>query len=240
MDIAVNWGTRVISVPQAELTPVAGTIYELDSNAMRLALKELEYSEAGIAFPDTHQHNTVVTISGVTYVRFIEIINGYSVEFEDGQYTVIITGSNNNFHDVLAGILVQNQVQIIPSNTAGYIQVETGVSGLTPEEAVELSIAATESTEAAVQSTEAATQATEAATQATEAATQSTAAASSSAAAAIDAAIAAAESELSRKLSTNRAVISEDDLVVTIYDDDDIAVLFVFDITEDKRLRTPR
>ena len=232
MAISVNWGTRVISVPKVDLTLLSGTIFELDSDVFRLALKNLEDDEEGIPFPDTHRHNTTVTVSGVTYARTIEIINSYSIEFEDGQYTVIIVGSNNNFHDTLNGILIQNQVQVIPSNSAGYIQVETGVSGLTPNEAADLDTAATESTEAAVQSTEAATQATTAATQSTIAATESTAAA-------IDAALAAVESTLSRKIAANLAVISSDDLTVTIYDDNGTTVLYEFDISSDKRTRTP-
>jgi len=126
MAISITWSTLVIYVPKAYLNPESGTIYSLDSDVFRLDLKDLEDDEEGIAHPDTHRHNPEVTIAGVTYAKTIEIINGYSVEFEDGQYTVIIEGSNNNFHDVLAGILVQNQVQVIPTNSAGLIVVDTG------------------------------------------------------------------------------------------------------------------
>ena len=126
MAISITWATLVIYVPKTYLDPESGTIYTLDSDALRLALKDLEDDEEGIAHPDTHQHNPQVTIAGVTYAKTIEIINGYSIEFEDGQYTVIIEGSNNNFHDVLNGILVQNQVQVIPTNSAGLIVVEGG------------------------------------------------------------------------------------------------------------------
>ena len=129
MAISIDWGTKVISVPKTFLSLVSGTLYELDSDTFRLALKDLEDDEEGIPFPDTHQHNTEVTLSGVTFVRTIEIINGYTVEFEDGQYTVSIIGSNNNIQDVAGGVLVQNQVQVIPNNTAGYISVGTGGGG---------------------------------------------------------------------------------------------------------------
>lgn len=132
MPITVTWGTKTINVPQSYLTLLSGTIYELDSNQMRLDLKALEDDEAGMPFDDTHRHNTEVTIAGVTYARTIEIINGYQVEFEDGQYTVIIVGSNNNYHDVLAGVLAQNQVQVIPTNSAGLIVAAGG--GATAEE----------------------------------------------------------------------------------------------------------
>lgn len=121
--ISINWATQVIYVPQAYLTPISGTIYSLDTDVFRLDLKTLEDSEEGMPFPNTHNHNTEVTVAGITYARTIEIINGYSVEFEDAQYTVIIQGSNNNIFDVENGILVQNQVQIISTNSAGLITV---------------------------------------------------------------------------------------------------------------------
>jgi hypothetical protein len=120
MAISVNWNTKVIFVPQVDLVLVSGTLYELDTNAFRLELKDLEDDE-GIPFLDTHRHNTEVTVAGTTFARVIEIINGYSIEFEDGQYSVRLVGSNNNFFDVDNGILVQNQVQVIPGNSAGLI-----------------------------------------------------------------------------------------------------------------------
>lgn len=126
--ITVGWGTdKVIHIPQADLTLVGGTLYELDTDAFRLVLKSLEDDPAqGMIWPDTHRHNTEVVVGGVTYARTIEIINGYSVEFEDGLYTVRLVGSNNNIFDVQNGILVQNQVQVIPTNSAGLITVPTG------------------------------------------------------------------------------------------------------------------
>ena len=133
MALSVTWGTKVINVLQADLTPISGTLYELDTDQFRKDLKALEDGEDGMPFPDTHQHNTEVTVAGVTYARFIEIINGYSITFEDGQYSVRLVGSNNNFFDVENGILNQNQVQIIPGNSAGLIAVSSG-SGLSTEE----------------------------------------------------------------------------------------------------------
>jgi len=130
--ISITYATLVIYVPKTYLNLESGTIYSLDSDVFRLDLKGLEDDEEGIAHPDTHRHNPEVTIAGVTYAKTIEIINNYSVEFEDGQYTVIIEGSNNNFHDVLNGILVQNQVQVIPTNSAGLIVA--GGAGATAEE----------------------------------------------------------------------------------------------------------
>lgn len=133
MAISITWGTKVINVPQSYLTLITGTLYELDTEQFRLDLKDLEDDEEGMPFPDTHRHNTEVTVAGVTYARTIEIINGYSITFEDGQYSVRLVGSNNNFFDVENGILNQNQVQIISGNAAGLIVHSVG-SGLSTEE----------------------------------------------------------------------------------------------------------
>ena len=137
MALSVTWGTKIINVLQADLTPVTGTLYELDTDQFRKDLKNLEDGEAGMPFPDTHTHNTEVTVAGVTYARFIEIINGYSITFEDAQYSVRLAGSNNNFFDVENGILNQNQVQIIPGNAAGLITVVSG-SGVTSQDKIDI------------------------------------------------------------------------------------------------------
>lgn len=52
--------------------------------------------------------------------------------------------------------------------------------------------------------------------------------------------IASAESSKARKMQTNKAVISPDDLIVTIYDDDKTSPLHVFDISLDKKARVPQ
>ncbi len=76
-----------------------------------------------MAFLRTHKHNTEVTILGTTFARVIEIINGYTLEFEDGAYTVKLVGSNNNLFD--SAVLVRNQVQVVSTNSAGLIASAT-------------------------------------------------------------------------------------------------------------------
>lgn len=126
MAITINWGTRVINVPQSFLTLISGTSYSLDTNAFHIALKDLEDSEEGIAFPPTHNHNTTVLLGGVEYARIIEFINGYSITFEDGVYSVSLIGSNNNILDVVN----LNQVSIRANNSAGLVVAATDTSGV--------------------------------------------------------------------------------------------------------------
>lgn len=121
MAISVNHNTYVISVPKADTTLIQASpeIRELDSNQFRIWLDDWMDSEAGICMPKTHQHNTEVVIDGLTYARFIEILSPYTVELEDGQWQCNITGSNNNIHSRR----VQNQVSLVPNNSAGLINV---------------------------------------------------------------------------------------------------------------------
>lgn len=118
MSISINWKTKVIFIPQSFLTPLGGALYELDTDVFRRALKNLEDDEIGMMYDDTHKHNTTVLLGGIEYARIVEIINGYTVTFEDGQYAVNLVGSNNNIADVTN----VNQVSVRPANSAGLIQ----------------------------------------------------------------------------------------------------------------------
>lgn len=125
MALSVNWPTKVISVPKNYLTLISGVRYELDVDQFRLDLRSLEDDLDGITFLRTHKHNTEATLGGVTYARQVEIINGYTVTFEDGQYIVELAGANNNILEKSN----YNQVSIREKNSAGLISVTSG-SGL--------------------------------------------------------------------------------------------------------------
>jgi hypothetical protein len=124
MAITITWATKVINIPQADLIFVSGSLYRLDLNAFRLILKDLEASVFGIAELDTHSHNPPVTIAGTVLARVVEIINGYTITFEDGQYAVELIGANSN----VAGVVNINQVATRSFNTAGLIQAGTSLS----------------------------------------------------------------------------------------------------------------
>ena len=121
MAISVDWATQVIYVPKAytqfvAIEPLTGLeVRQLDTDAFRLDLGAILASEEGLPFIDAHRTNPPVTVGGVTLARVIEIINGYTVEFEDLQYAVNLVGSNNNIADVT----IVNQVSIRSQNSAG-------------------------------------------------------------------------------------------------------------------------
>lgn len=76
----------------------------------------------------THRHNTSVVLSGVTYARTIEIINGYTITFEDtgSPYTVSCVGANHNLADV---VNFTSEVSLIVGNSAGLVASEGGGGG---------------------------------------------------------------------------------------------------------------
>lgn len=118
MAITIDWGTKVINIPKADTQLVQSSpteIRSLDLNTFRLTLKDLEDDPDGMAFPTTHNHNPPVTVGGVTLARVVEIINGYTITFEDGQYAVNLVGANSNVADVVN----VNQVSVRSANSAG-------------------------------------------------------------------------------------------------------------------------
>jgi len=115
MAISITWATKVINIPQADLTDLGGGIYELDIDVFRSTLNALQASEEGITELTTHVHNAPVTVAGVTLARVVEIINGYTITFENGTYAVNLVGANSNIADVTN----VNSVSIRSANTAG-------------------------------------------------------------------------------------------------------------------------
>lgn len=125
MPTSVDWVTKVITV-ELDSGSVSGSnpAYFLDTNAFHLELRALEADSVGVPYLTTHNHNTEVVLGGVTYARVIEIINGYTVTFEDGIYAMSLEGSNNNILDVVN----LNGVSVRSGNSAGLIVAGSGVT----------------------------------------------------------------------------------------------------------------
>ncbi len=123
--ISVDWRNKIIHIPRNDLILIQSSpteIRELDLNTFRLTLKDLEDDEnGGIPFVDTHRHVEPISVGGVTLARVVEIINGYTVTFEDGQYAVNLKGANTNVADVTN----VNQVSVRSSNSAGLQDLST-------------------------------------------------------------------------------------------------------------------
>ena len=145
MALSVNWLTKVITVPQADLSFISTGLYGLNVETFRLALKDIEDSEDGMSFPDTHRRNAPVTLAGVTYAQTFEVINGYTITFQSTgtAYRVRVTGGNHNIGDVQN----INDVSLLIGNSAGLISVASGgSSGATASEIASAVLAALNAT----------------------------------------------------------------------------------------------
>ena len=119
--LSADWKNKIIHVPQSYLTSLGSDSFELDTEAFKIDLRNLEQSEAGIAQADILNHNTSVSLSGIEYARIIEITNGYTITFEatGSPYRVFLKGSNNNILDVTN----LNEAVVAPNNSAGLINL---------------------------------------------------------------------------------------------------------------------
>lgn len=118
----IDWPTRVITIYKTDtfMAFTGGNVYDMDTNNFRLALKAEEDGEVGMAYPDTTKHNTTVLLGGIEYARILEMINGYTITFDDtgGGWVCNLVGSNNNILDVTN----LTSVQVRSNNSAGLIQ----------------------------------------------------------------------------------------------------------------------
>jgi hypothetical protein len=133
MALALDPATKVISVPQADLSLVSGTLWALDTDQFRKDVMTLLASEAYIWMPNPYNHNPEVTIFGTTYARTLEFINGFSITFEDtgSAYSIRLDGSNNNIADIDNNILNPTSLTVvIPTNAAGLITSAGSISGV--------------------------------------------------------------------------------------------------------------
>jgi hypothetical protein len=127
----VSWPTRTLYIDQSELTEVtAGVVYSMETDYLYYTIHDLQDDAEGMVNPDLMFHSQPYTLSGVTYARAVEIINGYVIQFTgpaspNDHYTVVLQGGNNNVADVF----IPNPVTVISNNSAG-LAVATGAKGV--------------------------------------------------------------------------------------------------------------
>jgi len=124
--ISVDWSIKVINVPRNDMPIVQASpeIRELDLDSFRLTLRDLEDDEAGMPWVRTHNHVAPIGVGNFQLARVVEIVNDYTITFEDGQYAVNIVGGNSNVGDRVN----VNQVSVRTANSTGLVQAGTALS----------------------------------------------------------------------------------------------------------------
>ena len=126
MTYAVNWSTRVITIPKADTIFVSSPpeIRSLSVTTLWQNLIDLQDDEAGLPHPDIVLNTPPLTVAGVTLARVVQVINGYTITFEDGLWSVNILGGNSNLSDVVN----KNQVGMNTGNSAGFVDSNQAVN----------------------------------------------------------------------------------------------------------------
>jgi len=113
MALLLDWTNKIITVPKAELSLSGGTHYTITVDFWFQLLREANETEEGIVY-DTMYNNIPPTASTP---RIVEVVNGYTVQFENGLYSVEFINGNTNFRDVE----IKNTVSVGTNNTTGFI-----------------------------------------------------------------------------------------------------------------------
>lgn len=116
MVLTANWVTKIITVPKSELALISGTRYSITVDYWFQLLRELNASIQGVieTVSIPLYENTSPT---TTTPRITDVINGYTVVFEDGLYSVEFTDGNTNIREVE----IKNQVSVGTNNTSALI-----------------------------------------------------------------------------------------------------------------------
>ena len=125
MAYSVDWLTKIVTVPKADLTLVSASpeIYELDVNDFWLEIHDIQDDFVAVGQDQIMTANAPTSFAP----RGVDVVNGYSIEFEDGQYTVQLKSANSTIQNNA----VQNQVSIRDQTLTG--------SGLDPSVSERLS-----------------------------------------------------------------------------------------------------
>lgn len=102
MAISIDWVNKVIFVPKLDTALVKLTpseIRQINIEALHLELRTLESSFEGIPFEKTHTWFTNEFLNAFNIPAVFKLINGYTIEFENGIYGVNLKDANNNLAD---------------------------------------------------------------------------------------------------------------------------------------------
>lgn len=116
--VYADWPNYIFHVPKDTLPLVQSVpteIRECSLNWLRLQILALEDDPEAMTFPTVFSHFPEVTLGSLTFAKVMEMLEPYTITFEDGQYAVDLTGANSNFGDRVN----VNQVSVRSANSAG-------------------------------------------------------------------------------------------------------------------------
>lgn len=132
MAYAINWITKVVTIPLSDLTFVSGINYTLLVGDVHKEIRRLEWEFGdGLWAVNAGDWTDTQVLSGITYSAIFKLVNGYTWEVAASNIIVSLLGINSNLLDTF---IPANGVSVLANNSGGKIDAGSGAGGLTPEQ----------------------------------------------------------------------------------------------------------
>jgi hypothetical protein len=132
MSYSVNWATKVVTVPLADLTLISGSNYSLNTGDFWIEMRRLEASPGdGLWAEQTVEYVNTQVLSGITYSAIVKLINGYTWDTDTTNKNIFLIGFNSNLLDIF---IPGNSISVLANNSGGKIDAGGGGGGATAQE----------------------------------------------------------------------------------------------------------
>lgn len=126
MAYSVNWTTKVVTVPLADMTLISGSNYSLDAGDFWIEMRRLEASPGdGLWAEQVIEYVNTQLLSGITYSAIVKMINGYTWDTDTTNKNISLLGFNNNLLDTF---IPGSGISVLANNAAGKIETGSGLS----------------------------------------------------------------------------------------------------------------
>ena len=125
MAYSVNWLTKIVTIPLADLTFVSGVNYTLDVDVVHDMLRNEEWKfDSGLWAPAIIEYINTQILSGQVYSPIVKMVNGYTWDVAATDIVISLTGSNTNLLDTY---IPGNGISVLANNSAGKITAGSGL-----------------------------------------------------------------------------------------------------------------
>lgn len=132
MALTFDFAAKRIGVPQADAQPLL-------IQSLVNSIRDIEASERGITYDQIADATGKAALGGAVLTGItLALRSTWALQFEAGAYQAAVDGGN--LADGLNRIYNTGSPQVLLQSSAAATLVETGVSGLTPEEAAKLGL----------------------------------------------------------------------------------------------------
>jgi hypothetical protein len=131
MSYSVDWATKIITVPLADLTLISGSNYSLNAGDFWIEMRRLEASPGdGLWAEQAVEYVNTQVLSGITYSAIVKLINSYTWNTDTTNKNIFLIGFNSNLLDVF---IPGSGISVLANNSGGKIDAGGGAGASAQE-----------------------------------------------------------------------------------------------------------